>query len=86
MMPPVDPVVTLPAAAVLREHEGEVVACDWLSTVPEALVSGCKDSVVRLWDVSSQQCSRIPVQFPQGDNSPHLTNVVTHPSQPLVLG
>jgi WD40 repeat protein len=84
--PAVDPVVTLPAAVVLRDHEGEVVACDWLGGVHEALVSGCKDSVVRLWDVNTQQCSKIPVQFPQGDSSPHLTNVVTHPSQPLALG
>ncbi len=81
----VDPTVMLPAASVLRDHEGEVVACDWLSSMPEVLVSGGRDSMVRVWDVNTQQSSKVPVQFPQGDSN-YLTNMSSHPSQPIVLG
>ena len=81
----VDAVVSLPSMSVMREHDGEVVACDWMCA-SETVVSGSKDSSIRVWDVTTGQSQRVSVQFPAADNAPHLTNIASHPSQPTVMG
>ena len=53
--PVVDPVVSLPVLLVLRDHTAEVMSCDWIYGAAETLVSGSKDSTIRVWDVATQQ-------------------------------
>lgn len=80
--------------AAFREHSASVVACDWLPSHPEMLVSGSLDSTIRIWDVSSSPVSTsspssnaqcISVQFAASDDSARLTNIVPHPNQMQVM-
>jgi WD40 repeat protein len=84
--PEVSPVVSLPVVSVFDEHSDSVVGCDWMRT-SDSVVSGSKDSSLKIWDVNSLQSQTIEIQFPSGDNnvSSHLTNVFAHPSQPTVM-
>ena len=84
--PPVEvkSTVSLPVVSVFSEHTDNVVACDWIPGT-DYLVSGSKDKTLKYINANTMQASSIEVQFPAGDDEPHLTNVYAHPSQPLVI-